>query len=71
MLIGLNPARIVMGSDEPLPLVASGDTKYLLGATVFSVMILCIGCLHYCKQSIGLCQQAIVYSTDDFSTMLL
>jgi len=37
VLIGLNPACIVIGSDEPLPLVAGGDTKYFLGATAFSV----------------------------------
>ena len=37
VLVGLNPARIAIGSDEPLPLVTGGDTKYLLGAMVFSV----------------------------------
>ena len=37
VLVGLNPARIVIGSDEPLPLVAGGDTKYLLGATALAV----------------------------------
>ena len=30
--IGLNPARIVIGSDVPLPIASGTDTKYLLGA---------------------------------------
>ena len=34
--IGLNPARIVIGSDKPLPIAAGTDTKYLLGAVSFS-----------------------------------
>ena len=34
--IGLNPARIVIGSDEPLPIVSGTDTKYLLGAASIS-----------------------------------
>ena len=34
--IGLNPARIVIGSDQPLPIAASTDTKYLLGAASLS-----------------------------------
>jgi hypothetical protein len=34
--IGLNPARIMIGSDDPLPITAGTDTKYLLGATSLS-----------------------------------
>lgn len=34
--IGLNPARIVIGSDVPLPITSGTDTKYLLGAASFS-----------------------------------
>jgi hypothetical protein len=34
--IGLNPARIVIGSDKPLPIAAGTDTKYLLSATSLS-----------------------------------
>jgi hypothetical protein len=30
--IGLNPARIVIGSNEPLPIMSGVDTKYLLGS---------------------------------------
>ena len=30
--IGLNPTRIVVGSDEPLPTTSGTDTKYLLGS---------------------------------------
>ena len=33
--IGLNPARIVIGSDEPLPILSGTDTKYLLGSSSF------------------------------------
>ena len=33
--IGLNPARILIGSDEPVPIVSGADTKFLLGATSF------------------------------------
>ena len=29
--IGLNPARIVIGSDELLPINAGSDAKFLLG----------------------------------------
>jgi hypothetical protein len=34
--IGLNPARIVIGSDKPLTITSGTDTKYLLGAASFS-----------------------------------
>jgi len=34
--IGLNPARIFIGSDEPLSIKAGTDTKYLLGAAAFA-----------------------------------
>ena len=33
--IGLNPARIVIGGDEPLPILSGTDTKYLLGSSSF------------------------------------
>jgi hypothetical protein len=33
--IGLNPARIVIGSDIPQPISAGTDTKYLLGSASF------------------------------------
>ena len=33
--IGLNPARIVIGSNEPLPILSGTDTKYLLGSSSF------------------------------------
>ena len=32
--IGLNPARIVVGSDEPLPITFGTDTRFLLSATL-------------------------------------
>jgi hypothetical protein len=34
--IGMNPARIVIGSDKPLTIVSGTDTKYLLGAASLS-----------------------------------
>jgi hypothetical protein len=34
--IGLNPARILIGSDKPLPITAGIDTKHLLGAMSFA-----------------------------------
>ena len=34
--IGLNPARIVIGSDKPIPITPGVDTKYLLGALSFA-----------------------------------
>ena len=34
--IGLNPARIVVGSNEPLPITFGTDTKYLLGTASIS-----------------------------------
>jgi reverse transcriptase-like protein/aspartyl protease/zinc knuckle protein len=34
--IGLNPARIVIGSNTPLPIKSGVDTKFLLGATSIS-----------------------------------
>jgi hypothetical protein len=30
--IGLNPARIIVGSDTPIPIASGMDTKFLLGA---------------------------------------
>ena len=42
--IDLNPARIVIGSDEPLPIVSGTDTKYLLGAASISPDVpFCVG----------------------------
>ena len=35
--IGLNPARIVIGSDVPLPILSGTDTKFLLAAASLSV----------------------------------
>ena len=35
--IGLNPARIVIGNNIPLPIEVGDDTKLLLGATSFSL----------------------------------
>ena len=35
--IGLNPARILVGSDVPLPITAGKDTKYLLGSAALSI----------------------------------
>ena len=35
LCIGLNPAKIVIGSDEPLPILSGTDTKYLLGLSSF------------------------------------
>ena len=32
--IGLNPAQIIVGSDEPLPISHRSDSKYLLGSAV-------------------------------------
>ena len=35
--VGLNPPRIMIGSDTPIPIVAGPDTKYLLGAAALTV----------------------------------
>ena len=35
--IGLNPARILVGSDVPLPIAAGKDTKYLLGSAALTI----------------------------------
>lgn len=35
--IGLNPARILIGSNSPVPIVASKDTKYLMGAATLTI----------------------------------
>ena len=35
--IGLNPARILVGSNKPVPIVAGKDTKYLLGAAALTI----------------------------------
>jgi hypothetical protein len=34
--IGLNPARIVIGSNKPLPITSGTDTKYLLGTATLT-----------------------------------
>ena len=35
--VGLNPARILVGSNTALPLVAGSDTRYLLGAAALTI----------------------------------
>ena len=35
--VGLNPPRILIGSNTPIPIIAGPDTKYLLGAAALTI----------------------------------